>query len=232
MQLELSPDASTQEFSIGSEKAPLLVIDNFVRQPEDLIRWASSRPFTNTGRSFPGIRARAPLAYRKLIEDRLLAEISRFFELDGRSIQFPVCHFSLVTTPPEELEMVQRIPHVDSVQGNGLASVHYLFRESHGGTAFYRHRKSGFEYVDESRRDIYFKTLQGEVNGPNAPGPEYINGDTPLFAQVARQDGVFNRILFYRRTSLHSGCIDRSFVPDPDPLRGRLSINCFLDVVP
>jgi hypothetical protein len=143
-----------------------------------------------------------------------------------------MCHYSLVTTPPEQLEMIQRVPHVDSVQGNGLASVHYLFRENHGGTAFYRHRKTGFEYVDESRRDIYFKSLQDEMNGPDAPGSGYINGDTPLFAQVAKQDGLFNRILFYRRNSLHSGCIDRNFIPDPNPLSGRLSINCFLDVVP
>jgi len=230
MHLELSPDVRIQEFSVGNEKAPLLVIDNFVSQPDELIKSASSKFFTNTGRFFPGIRARVPLSYRKLILDRLHAEISEFFQLDGRSMQFPMAHYSLVTTPPENLETVQRIPHVDSVRGNGLASVHYLFRENYGGTAFYRHRKTGFEYVDESRQAVYFKALQDEMNGPNAPGPGYINGDTPLFDQVAKQDGVFNRILFYRRNSLHSGCIDKDFVPDPNPLTGRLSINCFLDV--
>lgn len=232
MQLKLSPRASMQKLSIGKENAPLLVIDNFVRQPDELIRWAATKVFADAGRSFPGIRTRAPLTYRKLILDELRDPLAEFFQLEGRSMHFPMSHYSLVTTPPKKLEMIQRIPHVDSVRGNGLASVHYLFRAKYGGTAFYRHRATGFEYVDERRQDIYFQTLQDELRGPDSPAAEYINGDTPLFEQIARQDGAFNRILFYRRNSLHSGCIDKDFVPDPDLLTGRLSINCFLDLVP
>jgi hypothetical protein len=38
-------------------------------------------------------------------------------------------------------------------------------------------------------------------------------------------------MLVYRRNSLHSGCIAKGFVPDPNPLTGRLSINCFIDAV-
>jgi hypothetical protein len=37
-------------------------------------------------------------------------------------------------------------------------------------------------------------------------------------------------MLVYRRNSLHSGCIGPDFVPDANPLTGRLSINSFLDV--
>jgi hypothetical protein len=232
MQIELSPDLHMERLKIGNERAPLLVIDNFVRQPEELIRWAASKRFANTGRSFPGIRTRAPLTYRKLIQDHLQDEFSQFFEVDARLMQFPMAHYSLVTTPPEKLEPIQRIPHVDSVRGNGLATVHYLFRDNYGGTAFYRHRRTGFEYVDETRHEVYFGALREEMNGPDFPGPEYINGDTALFEQVAIQAGVFNRMLVYRRNSLHSGSIARTFVPDPNPLTGRLSINCFLDVAP
>lgn len=233
MQLELSPDLRMQELAIGIEESPLLVIDNFVRRPDELIKWAASRLFTDTGRSFPGIRTRAPLSYRKLIEDRLQSKLARFFGLGDRSIRFPMAHYSLVTTPPEELEPVQRVPHVDSVHGNGLATVHYLFRGGeYGGTAFYRHRRTGFEYVDEARQAIYFRALAEEMEGPDAPAPEYINGDTALFEQVAVQAGVFNRMLVYRRNSLHSGCIAPDFIPEANPMRGRLSINCFLDAAP
>jgi len=45
---------------------------------------------------------------------------------------------------------------------------------------------------------------------------------------VGRQDGVFNRMLIYRRNTLHSGQLARGFVPDPNPRTGRLSINGFL----
>lgn len=230
MQLELSSALQLQELAIGNEKIPLLVVDNFVSRPDDLVRWASTRLFSNTGRSFPGIRTRAPLTYRKLIQDCLQEDLSRFFRVGGRRTSFPMAHYSLVTTPSSQLEPVQRIPHVDSVRGDGLATVHYLFRSGYGGTAFYRHRETGFEYVDESRQAAYFETLQKQMLGPDAPGAEYINGDTPLFEQVAMQPGVFNRMLVYRRNTLHSGCIPPDFVPDASPWSGRLSINCFIDM--
>lgn len=232
MQLKLAPDARIDRLSIGREGSPLLVIDNFVSRPDELVRWAASKLFIDTGRSFPGIRARAPLSYRKFIQDEVRDVLAEFFHLQGRTVQFPMSHYSLVTSRPEDLEPVQRIPHVDSVRGNGLASIHYLFREGYGGTAFYRHRATGYEYVDETRQGMYFRTLQAELHGPDSPPPAYINGDTPLFEQIARQDGVFNRALFYRRNSLHSGCIGKDFVPVADLRGGRLSINCFLDFVP
>jgi hypothetical protein len=63
------------------------------------------------------------------------------------------------------------------------------------------------------------------------PAAEYISGNTALFEQIASEDGIFNRMLVYRRNSLHSGSIAKGFVPDPNPLTGRLSINCFIDAV-
>jgi hypothetical protein len=231
MHLKLRPDVRIQKVFIGNEKAPLLVIDNFVREPEQLIRPVASKAFIRTARFFPGVRAKAPLTYRQLVLDELQDELLQFFRLNGNSMRFSMCHYSLVTTPPQELAMVQRVPHVDSVD-EGLASIHYLFRKGYGGTAFYRHRRTGFEYIDKSRQDLYLKMLDEEVRGPGSPEPAYINSDTPLFEQVEKQDGVFNRILFYRRNSLHSGSIERDFVPDTNPLTGRLSINCFIDVGP
>jgi hypothetical protein len=84
--------------------------------------------------------------------------------------------------------------------------------------------------VDKSRHRQYFATLEKESADPKFPGCAYINGDTQYYERIAAQDGVFNRILIYRRNSLHSGSIDASFVPDSNPLTGRLSINSFIDV--
>jgi hypothetical protein len=139
-----------------------------------------------------------------------------------------MCHYSLVTTPPEQLASIQRVPHVDSLARTGLASIHYLFKAPLGGTAFYRHRQTGFESIDESRADVYFPRLEQQRERlPATAG--YINGDTEEFEQIASEEGVFNRMLVYRRNMLHSGCIGRQFVPDPNPASGRLSINCFFD---
>ena len=131
-----------------------------------------------------------------------------------------MCHFSLVTTPAESLSTPQRIPHVDSLGKDGLATIHYLFKKDLGGTAFYRHRSTGFEFIDESRQESVPAGAGARDERARRPGAEYINGDTALFEQIARQDGVYNRMLVYRRNFLHSGCIGADFVPDPDPLIG------------
>jgi hypothetical protein len=175
------------------------------------------------------VRAEAPLAYQQLFT-RLAPMLFEYFGLRGSGFRFAMCHYSLVTTPTSSLEFLQRIPHIDSVESNALASVHYLFQRDFGGTAFYRHRSTGFEFIDAARKDTYFQTLEAEQNGPHSPDAAYIDGDTPLFEQIGKADGVFNRLVLYRRNSLHSASIGREFVPDPDPRTGRLSINTFIDM--
>jgi hypothetical protein len=230
MHLELHPEMTIQRVELGTEGAPLLIVDRFVADPERLHRKAARSRFAPIGEMFPGIRARAPANYQKLLEDFLLPRVQECFGIAPGPLSFPTCHFSLITRPPDALAFLQRIPHIDSVAANGLATVHYLFHGDWGGTAFYRHRKTSFEYIDESRLDEYSRTLRKEEAGEDAPKSGYIDGDTAQFEQIARVDGVFNRLLVYRRNSLHSGSIDSARVPPADPRAGRLSINTFVDV--
>lgn len=231
MILNLHRDIKVQKLTIGAERAPLLVIDNFLSDPDKLVRRATSRSFNAHSPYFPGIRTEVPLGYQQLFERDLKPLLFEYFGLRGTSFRFAMCHYSLITTSPSQLGFLQRIPHIDSVEGNALASVHYLFTRKLGGTAFYRHRQTGFEYVDREREARYFRALEDEKSGPDAPPAEYIRGDTPLFERIGVQDGVFNRILIYRRNSLHSADLPIGFVPDPDPSSGRLSINSFIDLV-
>jgi hypothetical protein len=227
--MKLHPHIAVNVLTVGAEKAPLLVIDN-VTDADALVAKASTLPFTVTSRYYPGIRAPAPIEYAQLVASQLAKTFAKYFGLEGTSLRYTMCHYSLVTTPAEKLAPLQRIPHVDSVDQGGLATIHYLFRKNLGGTAFYRHRSTGFESLDESRQATYWNALEAETRGPDAPGAAYIDGDTALFEQIARQDGVYNRMLVYRRNVLHSGCIGADFVPDPNPLTGRLSINSFIDL--
>lgn len=231
MILDLHPGMRIEKLSIGRERAPLLVVEQFVADPDRLVHRALSRQFSPRGEYYPGIRTEAPLAYQQLFQQKLRSLLLEFFGLVGQAFAFPLCHYSLVTTPADKLRFLQRIPHIDTVASNGLASVHYLFKKDLGGTAFYRHRKTGYEYVDESRSDTYFQAVASEEKSGEAPEAGYINGDTALYEQIGKQDGVFNRLIIYRRNSLHSGCIGSDFIPDPNPLTGRLSINTFIDVL-
>ena len=229
MILDLHPDIRIERRTFGNEAAPLLVIDNFVAAPDRLVKKAATAQFISGGRFYPGIRAKAPPSYEHFLATRLQPLLAEHFGLVSRSLRLSMCHFSLVTTPAAQLGPMQRIPHVDSLAREGFATIHYLFKENFGGTAFYRHRATGYETLDEARGPEYFRVLESESAGPDSPAVNYINGDTPLFEQIARAEGVFNRMLVYRRNSLHSGSIDRAFVPDANPRTGRLSINSFID---
>jgi hypothetical protein len=222
------PDMSVQRLTIGRERAPLLVIDNVLSDADELADGAAGKIFSDVASYYPGVRAKAPLSYQRFVLEELGGLFGEYFDLGTSVLRFTACHYSLVTRPAAQLAHLQRIPHIDSLASNELAFVHYLFRTDLGGTAFYRHRRTGFEIIDESRKAEYFRIVEEERIGPHSPGPAYIHGDTPLYEQVGKQDAVFNRMVVYRRNSLHSGLMRPGFVGTPDPRTGRLSMNGFI----
>jgi hypothetical protein len=53
MNLDLHPDLRVCQLEIGAERAPLLVIDNFVANAQALVADACARPFTVRSPYFP-----------------------------------------------------------------------------------------------------------------------------------------------------------------------------------
>lgn len=219
---------TVQKHTIGHEQAPLLVIDNLVDDPEALVELATGKKYGDVTSYYPGVRAKAPLGYQQSILEKMRGLFGETFGVAAGTLRFTACYFSLVTTPPEKLAHLQCIPHIDSVLGNELAFIHYLFKRDLGGTAFYRHRSTGFEAITEGRKIEYFRTVEAEKTGPNKPPLGYISGSTALYEQTHSEAGVFNRLLVYRRNSLHSGSISSAAAISSDPRTGRLSINGFL----
>lgn len=222
------PDFRIQRLTIGAERAPLLVLDNVMANPDALVQTAAAKAFGDVASYYPGVRSKVPLTFQQFILDGLRDEFANVFALNGPQARITACHFSLVTTPPDRLTYLQRIPHVDSLNNNELAFILYLFKNRYGGTAFYRHRATGFEYVDQTRRARYWEHVEAEQPGVERTPMSYIDGDTEYYERIGEQEGVFNRMLVYRRTSLHSGALGGNFVPETDPRRGRLSINGFV----
>jgi hypothetical protein len=221
-------DFKLQRLAIGAERAPLLVIDNLLANPDELVDVAAAKSYSNVETYYPGVRAKVPLTVQQFILETLRDETQDVFGLNGRSLRFTACHFSLVTTPPDKLTFFQRIPHTDSGNSNELALVLYLFKKDFGGTAFFRHRKTGFEMVDDSRQAEYLKHVEADKTELERTSLGYIHGDTAFYDCICNQPGVFNRMLVYRRTSLHSGALKPDFLPSLDPRQGRLSINGFI----
>lgn len=221
-------DFRVQRSVIGSERAPLLVIDDVLARPDELVDLAAAKTYGDVASYYPGIRAKVPLTFQKFILDELRGEFAQVFGLADATLRFTACHFSLVTTPPSRLTYLQRIPHIDSLAGSELAFILYLFKTDLGGTAFYRHRKTGFEFVDQARKAEYWRHIEAEQAVVEQTSPCYISGDTPLYERVGHEDGVFNRMLVYRRTSLHSAALTPDFAGSADPRQGRLSVNGFI----
>jgi len=138
------------------------------------------------------------------------------------------CNFSIVTTPPEALTPLQRLPHFDAADPGRIAVLHYLCGPSAGGTAFYRHRTTGFETVSLSRMEDYAERLDADLARHGDPKAEYLRGDTALFEQTYRVGAAFNRLVIYRGWTLHSGTVPAGLALSGDPRAGRLTVNTFL----
>ncbi len=228
MILTSRPSIEFQKLTIGRELAPLLVIDNVFPNAEQLVELAAGKMFVDDGTHFPGTRAKAPLTYQQFVLEQMRGLFDEVFGPQKRARSFTACHFSLVTTPPEKLSHLQCIPHIDSMSGTELAFIHYLFQRDHGGTAFYRHRHTGFEVITQAREGEYFRRVAAEKAGPDEPQRAYINASTALYEQIHSETGVFNRMLVYRRNSLHSGSFVLPRAVDPNPRTGRLTLNGFI----
>lgn len=210
----------------GVEAQPVVVIDRFA-DAERFRDDAAFLSFAPIGPHYPGIRATvAPALLRDLL-GRLEPIAREAFGVGGLAIAD--AFYSIVTTPPAALTPIQRLPHFDEVSPRRLALLHYLSPDERSGTAFYRHRTTGFESIDAARLDRYRAALDDDLRRHGLPDAAYIAGDTPVFERLAVHAGRFNRAILYRSNTLHCADLPPDLSFDPDPATGRLTVNTFLD---
>ena len=213
---------------VGNARAPVVVIEGAWPDAHALVDIAAARTdYSVRSLYYPGVRSSAPPEYAHATVANLRELIRATFDLTGE-IVITESTFSLVATPADKLVPFQRVPHFDSADPSRIAVLHYL--SDLGGTSFYRHRSTGTEIVTASEQERYMRTVNAEVKDGGMPPAQYVDGDTPLFERIARYDAVFNRMLVYRGSMLHSVNVPPGFVPDLNPRTGRLSLNTFLAV--
>jgi hypothetical protein len=211
----------------GAEAQPVVVIDHFA-DAERFRDDAAFLSFAPMGPHYPGLRAVvAPAMLRDLLA-RLAPVVAEVF--GGGDLEVVDAFYSIVTTPPAALTPIQRLPHFDEVSPTRLALLHYLSPDESSGTAFYRHRSTGFESIDAVRLASYRAALDEDLRKYGIPDPRYIAGDTPVFEQVASYSGRFNRAILYRSNTLHCAQLPDDMTFDADPGTGRLTVNTFLNV--
>ena len=221
----IRPDVSAR--AIGAEGQPVVIVDGFHPDPEALRASAIAARFEPGRHHYPGVRAALPPDYFAAVRPALALALRDVFGSPG-AVTLLDASFSIVTAPPERLTRVQRLPHVDAVEAGRLALVHYLAPAGGDGTAFFRHRATGFETVDRARATTYYARLEAEMGEGGEPPATYISGSTPLFERIAHVEARFNRAVIYRSALLHSGAISADAVLSPDPAAGRLTVTAFL----
>ena len=221
--------------SIGDEGCKILVVDNLIPAARPLVDLAARMaPFPKPeGILYPGLRRyiggqdREAAAYVGYVCQHLAPLLQEAFGID----QFRVdnASFSLATRQPEETAPYMRIPHYDGVDQKAFAILHYLSEPSQGGTAFYRHRRTGFECISPDRAAAYQAGALQDFEAYGEP-KGYIAESTQAFERIFDVEGVFNRCLIYSGAMLHSGQLTGSANFSPDPRRGRLTGNIFIRV--
>jgi hypothetical protein len=226
--MEPLPPANPIVHHFGREREPVVQIDGFSGQAAKLLAAGRAAQYQPGGASYPGIRAWAEPAYLDLRRELMLAVMSRVFGF-RQSMRCEASTFSLVTVPETELAPLQRIPHYDHSGGEIVAVMHYLLGPESGGTAFYRHRRTGFETITPEREAAYNAGLAEDERAFGMPAPRYHYGDTDRYEMIGEIAAAPDRLILYRGRLLHSGIITRPDSLSPDPATGRLTINMFLE---
>lgn len=251
--LQLNPQARVRFFHIGKSRTPLLVIDDAISDIDAWCAHASSQAFRRADAWYPGIRAALPASYYQPLLQALVPLVSQLVFALGQAgsgvgsgvgsaagtaapaalrLELQQAVYSLITTDPAALDLLQRLPHVDSVSVHKLALVHYLAPGEHGGTAFYQHLPTGLELLTDTTEPRYlaacqdFLTRHGVPQGyPNAsmqlgPGAQY-----QVLQKVQYQQ---NRLLVYPGALLHAAEVLPQDI-QADPALGRLTANLFFE---
>lgn len=223
----LNPEAAIRIERQGIEQQPVIIIDDMLAYFENWRTAARAAHYQPIGPYYPGLRSPVALSAAIEMRDELAALICKTFALP---VAPPVleCYFSIVTTPPEALTPIQRLPHVDGLENDRLAILIYLSGTDQGGTAFYRQRATGFETVDQHRFPEFQTALEAAVAEHGIPPAAYIASDTAIYEQIAAYEAKANRALIYRSHALHCAHIAPGTSLPANAESGRLSINSFL----
>lgn len=227
----LSADAQLAVKLVGEEKTPVIVIDDYAKDCAPVLQHACQQNYTfDKSGYYPGLRAPAPKSYvfslLKSIYETLrdVYAVPSTYEFKPR-----LGYYSLVSLPPEELSLLQRIPHFDSNNSYYLAVLHYLNPGNFGGTAFFRHKPTGFERIGNARVDEYIRSVQDCFSHSGEPESKYIAGNTEQYEICDTVDYQQNRLVIYPGSLLHSGMVDPSVDVNADPQSGRLTGNIFVE---
>jgi len=227
--LAVNEHFSVQTQSFGHEHQPVIIVDDYLRDPEAMVRYAANEAkFKPSPTMYPGIIAPVPVAYIESLLSVLGPLIGQTFGVKVETAYLSESFFAIVTTPPEELHYRQRLPHVDDYDPGMIAILHYLCNGEQGGTALYRHRATGYESLTLERNQRLQSLIAQDISGLGPVPQQYSSVINRLFEPTASFEAKFNRLIVYRGSILHSMLTNPNTKLNSDPRVGRLTTNTFL----
>ena len=228
----VNPGASLNVQTVGQGGTPVIVIDDFGLDLKDLIDYAcdSTEYGPDAGSMYPGLRGRLPKSYTREVLKQLYRLFFSVYSIPAsQGMKAVNAFYSLITTPENELEPNQCLPHFDSNRPNYLAILHYLNDGDYCDTGLFRHRESGLERITDNCLDEYLQIRDACTATLGQSDKGYINGSNDQFELYHRIDYRPNRLVVYPGCLLHSGLVNPGIDVNPDPRTGRLTANIFVD---
>ena len=161
---------------------------------------------------YPGIRTSLPDDYVEILLPALLPLLREIYAIpDAFEHELIRGQFSLITTPPEDLGVLQRVPHIDDMKSRYFATVHYLNAGTYAGTGIFRHRPTGFERISDERYPDFVAAAEAYIKANGLPAAGYIDASTDHFELIEEIEYKTNRLLIYPGNLLF--CTPDSFNP-------------------
>lgn len=217
---------SIEIIDISEEAGPITVVDGFSGDPERWRNAAIGSGYAALGDYYPGRRMPVDPVYFEELGPRLGSILQMVYHR-RRTMRIHRGFYSIVSTPPHALSLAQRIPHIDDFADDRFAMVHYLSTRPFGGTTFFRHRTTGYCRISPTRHSNYLTALEQDLALHGTPEAAYIEGDTPLFEQIAKVDFAYDRAVIYPGNLLHCSIAAANTEHPDDPASGRLTIASF-----
>lgn len=230
--IQVTNDLTLQILTVGVDQTPVIVIDNFAVNTDNIIEHACNdvqfKALENT--FYPGIRAPLPKDYVINVLQAVYQEICRIYKIPTHlQLKPQEIYFSLITKKAEDLSLIQRMPHFDTSRPFYFAVLHYLNAGEHGNTGLFRHNPTGLEKIENHNAEMYLTSAQNFIDTHGEPSKSYItesNEHFELHQQICYKP---NRLVIYPGQLLHSIIISPEHDIDPNPNTGRLTANIFIE---
>jgi hypothetical protein len=196
--------------SVGEEAATVLVFDELLPFRQQVFEYAEQKAnfVFNERDAFPGLKAAMPEDLARDILSRLLPSISSHYNVPaGARVVVSSSYFGIVNRPPADLDATQARPHYDNTRPNALAILYYANLGDFGGTGFFRHNSTGYEFINKERAVTYHQAVDKFINESGA-ARGYGMVDDGQYSLTQAIDYAPNRALVYPSGLLHSGLIN------------------------